>query len=159
MNDAMALLLFAAGCLVAAAAGSLFRPGLWYESLAKPSWRPPNWLFAPVWSALYVMIAIAGWLVWRQSAVAAVTWPLAVYFLQLLLNAAWTPLFFGLHRPGLAAIEIALTWLSILASIVLIWPISAVAAALLLPYWAWVTFAMALNIAIWRLNSRSPERA
>jgi tryptophan-rich sensory protein len=158
MNSALALLLFAAACLVAAAAGTLFRPGEWYEALEKPSWRPPNWLFAPVWSLLYVMIAISGWLVWRQSSAAAVSLPLAVYFLQLFLNAAWTPLFFGLHRPGWAAIEIALVWLSIVATIIVFSPISALAAALLLPYLAWVTFATALNIAIWRLNLRWSER-
>jgi len=143
---------FMAACFLAAMTGAFFRPGQWYERLKKPSWRPPNRLFAPVWTILYVMIAISGWLVWRDAGFAGAALPLGVYFLQLLLNAAWTPLFFGLHRPDLGFVGIVLLWLSIIATIVLFWPIHAGAAALLLPYLAWVTFAAALNLAVWRLN-------
>jgi tryptophan-rich sensory protein len=153
MNEILAFLLFVVACVVAAAPGSLFRPGAWYESLAKPSWRPPNWLFAPVWSTLYVLIAISGWLVWRQAGMAAVASALALYFVQLFLNGVWTPAFFGLHRPGLALVVIVVLWLSILATIGMFWPISMLAAILLVPYLLWTSFASFLNFRIWQLNS------
>lgn len=143
---------FIAACFLAAASGAFFSPGAWYEGLKKPGWRPPNRLFAPVWTILYLMIAVSGWLVWREAGFAAAALPLGVYALQLVLNAAWTPLFFGMHRPDLGLVDIVLVWLSIVATIALFLPISAAAALLLTPYLAWVTFATALNFAIWRLN-------
>lgn len=149
---ALGLLGFIAGCLLAALPGALFRPGEWYELLAKPSWRPPNRLFAPVWTVLYITIAVSGWLVWCEVGFASAALPLAVYALQLVLNAAWTPIFFGLRRPDLGFVDIVLMWLSILATVVLFFPIHAGAALLLLPYLVWVTFAAALNFAVWRLN-------
>ena len=115
-----------------------------YGSLARPDWAPPAWLFGPVWTALYVAIAVAGWLVWRRT---GWTGALAVYGAQLVLNAAWTPLFFGAGRYGLAFLDIVLLWLLIGVTIALFGRISRVAAALLLPYWGWVTFAAALNCA------------
>ena len=141
-----------AACFLAAMTGAFFRPGEWYERLKKPSWRPPNRLFAPVWTVLYVMIAVSGWLVWREAGFAGAALPLAVYALQLVFNAAWTPLFFGLHRPDLGFVDIVLVWSSIVATIVLFTPIHLAAALLLLPYLAWVTFATALNFTVWRLN-------
>ena len=95
------LLGFIAASFLAAMTGPFFRPGEWYERLNKPSWRPPNRLFAPVWTVLYVMIAVSGWLVWREVGFAGAALPLTVYALQLVLNAAWTPLFFGLRSPDL----------------------------------------------------------
>lgn len=152
-SSLLALLGFLVACFLAAATGAFFRPGEWYESLKKPSWRPPNFLFAPVWTVLYVMIAVSGWLVWRGAGFTGAALPLAVYAFQLVLNAAWTPLFFGLHRPDLGFVDIVLVWLSIVATIVLFAPIHVAAALLLLPYLAWVSFATALNFAVWRLNS------
>ncbi len=146
---------FVGACVLVAFSGAVFRPGEWYEQLAKPSWRPPNWLFAPAWSALYLTIAISGWLVWRDHGVSGAALPLAIYVLQLALNAVWSPIFFGLHRPDLAFFEIALLWLSIVATIALFFPLQQSAALLLLPYLAWVTFAAALNFSVWRLN-RAP---
>lgn len=146
------LLGFITVCFLTAMTGAFFRPGEWYERLKKPSWRPPNWLFAPVWTVLYVMIAVSGWLVWREVGFAGAALPLTVYALQLVLNAAWTPLFFGLHRPDLGFFDIVLVWLSIVATIVLFIPIHVGAGLLLVPYLAWVTFATALNFAVWRLN-------
>ena len=143
---------FIAACFLAALTGAMFRPGEWYERLAKPSWRPPNRLFAPVWAALYLMIAASGWLVWREAGFAGAALPLTIYALQLVLNAAWTPIFFGLHRPDLGFLDIVLVWLSILSTILLFYPLDIGAALLLVPYFAWVTFAAALNFAIWRLN-------
>lgn len=96
---------FIAACFLAALTGALFRPGDWYERLKKPSWRPPNRLFAPVWAVLYLTIAVAGWLVWRKGGFADAGLPLAIYALQLILNAAWSPLFFGLHRPDLGFVQ------------------------------------------------------
>jgi benzodiazapine receptor len=157
MNIASILVLlgFVGACVLAASTGVAFPPGAWYEHLIKPSWRPPNRLFAPAWTILYLTIAVSGWLVWRDFGFAAATLPLAVYGVQLVLNAVWTPIFFGLHRPDLAFFEIVLLWLSIIATISLFYPLNPSAAWLLVPYLAWVTFAAALNFAIWRLNSAS----
>lgn len=121
-----------------------------YARLARPDWAPPSWLFGPVWTALYVLIAIAGWLVWRRSGWTPAFW---VYGAQLVLNAAWTPLFFGAGRYGLAFGDIVVLWLLIGVTVALFGRISRLAAALLLPYWAWVTFAAALNFSVWRLNA------
>jgi tryptophan-rich sensory protein len=157
-SSLVAMLGFIAACFVAAVTGSFFRPGDWYEELVKPSWRPPNWLFAPVWTVLYLMIAVSGWLVWRAAGVAGVALALAVYAIQLVLNAAWSPIFFGLHRPDLGFLDIMLLWLSVIATIWLFYPVHAGAALLLLPYLLWVSFAAALNFAIWRLNPVAPTR-
>jgi tryptophan-rich sensory protein len=156
ISSITALAGFIAVCFLAAMTGASFRPGEWYEHLKKPSWRPPNRLFAPVWTVLYVMMALAGWLVWREVGFVGAALPLTVYALQLVLNAAWSPLFFGLHRPDLGFLDIVLVWLSIIATIALFWPIHIGAALLLLPYLAWVTFAAALNFSVWRLNRSGP---
>jgi tryptophan-rich sensory protein len=150
--DFLALLGFLAACFAAASTGAVFRPGAWYELLAKPPWRPPDWLFGPVWAVLYTMIAVSGWLVWRRVGFAGGALPLLAYAVQLALNAAWSAIFFGLRRPGLAFAEIVLLWASIAATIVLFRQIDALAALLLVPYLAWVSFAAVLNLAIVRLN-------
>ncbi|SCL69570.1 TspO/MBR family protein [Micromonospora chersina] len=146
-----ALLGFGAAVTVAAAVGALGVRGTQeeYASLAQPAWAPPSWLFGPVWTVLYALIAVAGWLVWRQAG-----WgpALGAWVTQLVLNAVWTPLFFGADRYGLAFAEIVLMWLAIGVTVALFRRVSRPAALLLLPYWAWVTFAAALNFAIWRLN-------
>ncbi len=152
-DDYFALVGFIAACVGAALSGAIFRPGDWYERIRKPSWRPPNWLFGPAWTILYGMIAFSGWLVWREAGWAGATIPLTIYFVQLALNALWSALFFGLRRPGLALFEMALLWIGILATIVTFWPIRQDAALLLVPYLAWVSFAFALNLSIWRLNA------
>ena len=149
--DTLALLGFMAACFLTALTGAIFRPGAWYAQLDKPSWRPPDRLFAPVWSILYISIALSGWLVWREAGFMGVV-PLAVYAVQLILNAAWTPLCFGLHRLDLGFFDIVLLWLAIIATMVLFYPIHVGATLLLLPYLAWVTFAAFLNLEIWRLN-------
>jgi tryptophan-rich sensory protein len=132
--------------------GSRFRPGDWYASLAKPAWTPPGALFAPVWTALYLAMGIAAWMVWRRGGRSRAP-ALALYLVQLALNALWSYLFFGLHRPGLAFLDIALLWAAILSVLFLFWRVKAVAGALILPYLLWVSFAACLNFAIWRLNS------
>src|ERR687897_1373512 len=133
-SSLLVMIAFGAASFGAAATGAIFRPGDWYRRLDKPKWRPPDWLFAPVWTVLYVSIGLSGWLVWLEAGIAGAALPLGVYACQLLLNAAWTPIFFGLHRPGLALIEIMVLWAAILATIIMFWPVTAAAALLLFPY-------------------------
>lgn len=150
-RDLLGLLVFGAAVALAALVGGLAAAGssAEYASLDQPAWAPPSWLFTPVWSVLYVTIAIAGWLVWRRVGSSR---PLLPYAIQLVLNAAWTPLFFAAGAYGWAAIEITVLWFAIGATVLAFWRVHRAAAALLLPYWAWVTFAGALNVAIWWLN-------
>ncbi|MFN7163195.1 MAG: TspO/MBR family protein [Hyphomonas sp.] len=138
----------------AASSGAIFRPGGWYAGLAKPGWTPPNWAFPAVWSVLYLMNAVSGWLVW-QAAGGAAGLALGVYALSLAVNASWSAVFFGLRRMDLGLVNVVLLWLSILAVAALFWPFSPVAAALQLPYLLWVTIATALNLTVLRMN-RSP---
>lgn len=155
LTDIIGFVVFIAACVAVAASGALFRPGPWYETLRKPWWRPPNWLFGPAWTVLYIMIAVSGWLVWREAGIAGAALPLVVYGAQLLINAAWSWLFFGLRRMDLALVDVAALWLSIVLMIWLFAPISATAAWLLAPYLAWVSFAAFLNFTMLRLNPRS----
>jgi translocator protein len=149
------LAIFVAICFAAAGVGSLFTTPVipeWYARLRKPPWTPPNWVFGPVWSALYLAMAVAAWLVWRKKGLAGAAIPMTLFFVQLVLNVGWSFLFFGLQRPGLAFAEIILLWLAILATLIAFWHVALVAGLLLLPYLLWVTFAAALNFAIWRMN-------
>jgi translocator protein len=155
LPDLVGLGVFIAACIAVAASGALFRPGAWYETLRKPWWRPPNWLFGPAWTVLYLMIAISGWLVWRKAGLAGAALPLGVYAVHLLVNAAWSWLFFGRRRMDLALVDVTLLWLSIVAMILLFRPISATAAWLLVPYLVWVSFAAFLNWTMMRLNPRT----
>jgi translocator protein len=141
-----------AGCFAASALGAFFMPGDWYAQLNKPSWNPPSWIFGPVWTLLYVMMGVAAWQVWKRGGFASQRRPLGLFLLQLALNAAWTPLFFGLRQPGIAFAEIVLLWVTLLATIISFHRVHKPAAGLLLPYLAWVTFASALNFTLWRLN-------
>lgn len=152
------LLVFIALVLAAALTGSYFRPGAWYDRLRKPAWTPPNWLFPVAWSVLYLMIAFAGWLVWRTAEPGERMLPLGLWLLQLALNALWSPVFFGLHRPGLGLTVILALALAIAATI---WSFAGVdvgAAWLLVPYLVWVGYAAMLNAWIWRRNpaARAP---
>ncbi len=153
MHSILGLLGFLGANFAAAMSGAMFPPGAWYEGLRKPSWNPPNWAFPVVWTILFVMMAFSGWLVWREVGFGL---PIAVYGVQLVLNAAWSWLFFGLRRPDLAFAELVVFWLAILATILLFAPIHAGAAWLLVPYIAWVTTAGVLNWQLWRMN---PVRA
>lgn len=126
----------------------------WYAGLRKPSWTPPGWLFGPVWTLLYLLMAVAAWRVWRRldADPTARKSALACWGFQLALNAAWSWLFFGFQKPGLAFVELISLWLLILATLVSFARIDRTAAALLVPYLLWVTFAGALNGAIAWLN-------
>jgi len=151
MRKWVALAVFVVASFAAAAIGGLGVAGTAqeYQNLVQPDWAPPSWLFGPVWTVLYVLIALSGWLVWLRAG-----WgpPLVAYTVQLVLNAAWTPLFFGAGAYTLALVDIIAMWLAIGVTVVLFWRVSRLAAVLLLPYWAWVTFATALNAAIVSLN-------
>ncbi|QVQ53963.1 tryptophan-rich sensory protein [Spiractinospora alimapuensis] len=128
------------------------RAGEVYAGLEQPVWAPPAWVFGPVWLCLYVLIAVAGWLVWRAAGWRGATTALSLFLVQLILNAGWTPLFFAAEWRGVALVDIVL----LLAAITVLVPLfarhSRLAASLLLPYWVWVAFATALNLSIWRLN-------
>ena len=126
----------------------------WYKTVAKPSFNPPNAIFGPVWLSLYLMMSISLFLVWRQWGAAKGVRPaLIIFFVQLALNTLWSVLFFGLHQPGWAFLEIVVLWLFILLTMIVFWRLSRAAGLLLLPYLLWVSFASALNFAIWRLNT------
>jgi tryptophan-rich sensory protein len=156
LRQAVGLGVSLAICFGAAGLGSLLtKPSIsgWYSVLRKPSWTPPNWLFGPVWSALYLGMAIAAWLVWRRAGVSAAKLALTLFALQLVLNVGWSAIFFTLHIPGFAFAEIVLLWLLILATAASFWPVSRAAGWLMVPYLSWVGFAAALNCAIWRLNA------
>jgi benzodiazapine receptor len=132
--------------------GSRFTPGPWYASLTKPTWTPPGALFAPVWTILYLLMGVAAWLVWRRGGFAGAGLALGIFIIQLILNGLWSYLFFGLHRIGLALLEMAILWVAILVVTVLFWRHDRRGGMLLVPYGAWVGFAWSLNFALWRLN-------
>jgi len=143
-------------CFSAGAVGSIFTSSAipdWYNHLRKPSFSPPNWVFGPVWSALYLMLGIAAWLVWSKGlSQPAVRKALIIFLIQLVLNAVWSFLFFGLRSPLYGLVDILLLWAAILVTIGQFSKISVAAAALLIPYLLWVTFASGLNLGIWLLN-------
>ncbi len=147
---------FMAVCFASAVLGATATStsvGGWYQTLAKPSWNPPGWLFGPVWSALYLMMAVAAWLVWRGHGWIAARSGLIWFGIQLAFNVLWSFLFFGMQRPGLAFTEIVALWLAIVATCFAFRGKSITAAWLLVPYLAWTSFAVILNFAIWRMNS------
>lgn len=145
----MAAAIFVVIVLAAASSGAIFKPGAWYENLRKPGWTPPNWAFPVVWSILYVMIGYAGWLVWTK-----VGWslPMALWALQMVVNALWSYFFFGQRRMDLALIDVAVLWLSVALFILTAWPVAPIASLLFVPYLAWVTAAATLNYSVRRLN-------
>jgi tryptophan-rich sensory protein len=151
-NELYALFAFIGVCAAAATSGAVFKPGEWYDRLAKPAWVPPMWLFPVAWTLLYAMISVSGWMVWKQAGLAGASLAFVIYGLQLALNAGWSALFFGLRRIDLALVEVAALWASIVALIAAFAPHSSTAAWLLVPYLAWVSFAAYLNFVMLRLN-------
>ncbi len=143
-------------CQLAGMIGSFFtRPAIptWYQTLNKPSFSPPNWLFAPVWITLYLLMGLALFLIWRQKPLAPrAKSALLFFFIQLVLNALWSPAFFGLHSPFLGFLVIILLWAAILLTIIKFAPLSLLASALLWPYFLWVSFASVLNFFLWTMN-------
>jgi benzodiazapine receptor len=156
MKQAVGLVALIAVCFAAAAAGGAAtypRIEGWYATLSKPSWTPPDWVFGPVWTVLYLGMAVAAWLVWRQKGLNGARGPLILFVVQLGLNVAWSWLFFGLRNPALGFIDILLLWVAIAATLVAFLRRSLVAGLLFVPYLAWVTFAACLNYSIWQRNA------
>jgi translocator protein len=144
--------LFASVATGAVGAFASVRAASFYGQLAQPSWAPPAWLFGPVWSVLFVLMAVAAWLVWRRHGFSGARSALVLYAVQLVANALWTWLFFAWQLGAVAFAEIVLLWWLIAATLWLFWRLHRMAALLLVPYLAWVSFAAALNLALWRLN-------
>jgi benzodiazapine receptor len=140
----------AIGGLSALAAGGDFVT--YFDALRKPPLTPPPAAFGPAWTALYLLMGVAAWLVWREGLSRRTALALGLFAAQLVLNFAWSLIFFGQHRLGVALIEIVVLWLTILATILAFWQVRRAAGALLLPYLAWVSFAAYLNAGIWRQN-------
>lgn len=125
----------------------------WFTTINKPSFNPPNWLFAPVWTALYIMMGIAFFLIWKSNAEASLkSKAITLYFIQLAFNFLWSFIFFYQHQPGWAMVDISILWITLLFTIFSFGKISSTAAWLLVPYICWVSFASLLNFSIWRLN-------
>lgn len=143
------LLLVALG----AGVGILFGADAWYDALLKPTFNPPASVFGPVWTALYALMAIALWLVWRgRDDVGMRRTALRLFWVQFALNLLWSPLFFGLHSPGLAFVDICLLWMAVLATALAFGKVRSLAGYLMVPYVLWVSFALVLNGTIWLMN-------
>lgn len=153
--DTLALAGFLTVCIGAGALGGAFTARsvkTWYPTLRKPSWNPPSWVFGPVWTALYICMGIAGWLVWREGAIMGL--PGVLFAVQLGLNVVWSWLFFFRQRPDRAFAEILVLLAAVLTTTLVFWPISQAAGLLFVPYLLWVGFASVLNAAVRRLNPR-----
>lgn len=151
----ISFLIFILLCLIVEIVGNYWTKetvSTWYPTLTKPSWTPPDWIFGPVWTCLYIMIAISGWLIYQAEYSPKRTVALILYGSQLALNFIWSFLFFSLRNPALGLIDIILLCTLILLTIIKAWPVSRLASLLLIPYLAWVTYATTLNMGIWLLN-------
>lgn len=151
----MSYVIFIAICLLAGFIGSRFTfvsVKSWYRTIHKPSWTPPDWLFAPVWTILYVLMAIAAARVWEGGVSEDVSVPILLFGGQLLLNVAWSAIFFGMRRINLAFKEILLLWIAVLATTAVFWSVDRIAGILFVPYALWVSFAAFLNYTIDRMN-------
>ncbi|MEZ5357253.1 MAG: TspO/MBR family protein [Candidatus Zixiibacteriota bacterium] len=148
----LGLLLLLILSAIVAWVGATFQSGEWYLQLNKPSWTPPGWLFGPVWTYLYITMAIAAWLVWIKGGWSANRAALTGYVIQMILNGLWSWIFFGRHMIGMALLDILLLLLSIIIVLILFRQRSKAAGLLFIPYVIWVSFASALNFAIWIMN-------
>lgn len=154
LNNSLKLPLSIILAVLIGALGSLFTTSsieTWYTTLTKPSFNPPSWLFAPVWTILYILMGISFWLIWKSHSPEKKR-AMGLFIVQLLLNGIWSPVFFGAHAIGGALALIVLLWAAIVLTILIFKKISKPAAWLLVPYILWVSFATVLNFAIWRLN-------
>ncbi|AEO48801.1 TspO/MBR family protein [Rhodospirillum rubrum] len=154
-NSAITLAVFIGICMLTALSGAFFRPGKWYQTIRKPSWNPPDKVFGPVWGILYIMIAVAGWLVWMTAPFSeTMILPMTIFGVQLVMNFLWSGLFFGAKRIDLALLEVSFLWISVIELILAFLPIHPLAGYLLIPYALWVSFAAFLNLVIYRLNRK-----
>ncbi len=156
VRDLVALVVAVVVPLLAGGLGSIATVSsipTWYAQLNKPPWNPPDWLFGPVWTLLYILMGVAAWLVWRSGWQAQnVRLAMLSFAVQLVLNVLWSIIFFGLRSPGPALVEIVVLWLLILATTVQFFRLTSLAGYLMLPYLLWVSFASALNASVWSLN-------
>ena len=150
--DWSVFIIYLGACAAAAATGSLFPPGKWYDTLEKPGWTPPNWLFPIAWTVLYVASAVAAA---RIAAVTGNAHAMAFWALQIALNTLWSPIFFGLKRVDIALIALGALWAGVFGTLVTFMPLDAVAGWLIVPYLVWVSYAGALNYWIWRRNPQA----
>ena len=154
----MGLIVSIAICLGAGGLGAIATtPEIdgWYKTIVKPSWNPPATVFGPVWTSLFVLMGVAAWLVWEKPGLKTARLAMAMFAVQLVLNVAWSWIFFRLHQPGWAFVEMVILWFSIAATAALFLKHRKLAGMLMLPYLAWVTFASVLNFTIWQLNTMS----
>ena len=158
MTTWITLAAFFAATFAAGATGAAFPPGAWYRTLRKPSWTPPDWLFPIAWTTLYVAMAVAAWRVAGTPSEWAVP-GLALWAWQIVMNALWSPIFFGLRRLGAAMLALTGLWVAVALTTLVFWRVDPVAGALMAPYVLWVTIAGALNLALWRMNPAAPRRA
>ena len=155
-NAWQSLAVFVAVCLIVQLGGGLLTSMSvreWYPTITKPSWNPPGWIFGPVWTALYLAMAVAGWLIWRQRLLQNIGPAMALFGIQLFLTLLWSALFFAMRNPMLAFFEVVLLWVAILLTTIAFWRIRPAAGILFFPYLAWVGFAAMLNFWIWRMNA------
>jgi benzodiazapine receptor len=151
----LSLIVFIILCFSVATFGSVLTNSSlksWYATIKKPSWNPPNKVFAPVWTVLYLLMAVAGSMVWERSPQKIFSVPIILFLIQLVFNVGWSVVFFGFRRPGWALFEILFLWIFIILTMLSFWTVFWVAGALFLPYLLWVTFASILNFSTWRLN-------
>lgn len=139
-------------CFSASAVGAFFSPGEWYQEMEKPAWNPPGWIFGPVWTSLYLMMAIAAWRVWQNGGFTQQGPSLKLFLIHLVVNASWSPIFFGLKRPDFAFGIILILWILIVATVRSFSRVDKTSSILLIPYLLWVSFASFLNFTLWRLN-------
>jgi translocator protein len=156
MIDILKLIISIVICQMAGGIGALFNikaiPG-WYRKIKKSRLNPPNKVFGPVWTILYLLMGVSLYLIWGAR-YSLLSFPIIIFGIQLILNILWSAIFFGAKRPGFAFIEIILLWISIMATIIVLYPISHLASYLLIPYLLWVSFASIINFDIWRLNRK-----
>ena len=146
--------IFLASCMAAGSTGAFFGPGAWYRSLSKPGWTPPDWVFPTVWTALYLLISAAAA---RAAPLEGSQYAIAFFALQMVLNALWSPVFFGLKRMGTAMVVLVCLWIAVAATLASLWTVDRIAGALFVPYLVWVTLAGALNYSVWRRNPDAPQ--
>jgi tryptophan-rich sensory protein len=139
-------------CFAAESTAVIFLPGRWYSHLHKAAWTPPSYLFAPIWTVLYVLMAVAAWKVWREGGFRKQTFALGLFLVQLALNSAWSFVCFGTHALPLSVANMTLLWLAVLGTVRAFFAANRFAGWLLVPYLAFLTFAASLNVALWWLN-------
>jgi translocator protein len=155
-RDLLGLFAFIILCLAVSGGGGAITAtsvDTWYQALEKPPFNPPDWLFAPVWTALYILMGIAAWRIWRLRSLEPTRTAFAVFGVQLCLNLAWSFLFFGLQRVDLALLEIVILLIAIITNTIVFWRIERLAGLLFVPYAVWVTYATILNASLWLLNA------